>query len=110
MIQIQRTAELMADPVRFRPRNPNFAAITAKVFGLRVGHIRGSDIKEETARARHAGIWAARECGFSYPEIGEMFNRHHTTCMDSVITAWELRKRLPWYAEASDLILQRARG
>lgn len=109
MIDPQRTAEMMATPVRLRQLRPNFSRIAANVFCLRVGHIRGDLKTDEISRARHAGIWAAREFGYSYPEIGEMFNRHHTTCINSVVNAKILRKRLPWYAAACDLILQRAR-
>lgn len=109
MIDVQRTAEMMANPVR-DPVWPDFPQAAADVWKVSKRRIMSPRFHHKVVSARHAGIWAAREYGCTYEQIGQIFQRDRTTCMNGVKAANHWRDQLPWYAAACDLILERARG
>lgn len=112
MIDVTATARMMTDPVQVRLRStrPDFAKLAAEVFGISKRRLLSRSHTDEDSRARHAGMWVAHEYGYSFAEIGKIFKRHHTTCILGATNVNIYRERWPWYAQACDLILQRARG
>jgi len=60
-------------------------AATASVFGVSVDGILGPRRTAELAEARAVAIWILRhELALTYPALGRMFNRHHTTAISAV--------------------------
>ena len=49
------------------------------VFGVTTGQIKGAGRKGPVMRARQAVCYLSREAGRSYPAIGQMIGRHHST-------------------------------
>lgn len=57
----------------------------AKLYGVRPSEIRGTSRRAVVVSARHLAAWLAREIGgLSYPELGHVFGRHHTTMIHAV--------------------------
>ena len=73
------------------PFKPNFVVLAARVFDISPDDILRYCRVQRPVRARQAGMWAARQYGLSYPVIGRMFSRHHTTIMNAVARARERR-------------------
>lgn len=63
---------------------------TARHFGLLVREVLGRRRYTTAATARGVAMALLRSrCGMSYPEIGQMFKRHHTSVMAAVRKADE---------------------
>ena len=45
-------------------------------------------------RARHCAMWAMRQQGMSFPAIGRVFNRHHTSVMHACSKVESLRGKV----------------
>lgn len=55
------------------------------VWGVAPSDVLSSSRSQSIADARHLAIWLVRrKFGFSYPELGRIFGRDHTTCIHSV--------------------------
>ncbi len=64
---------------------------TAAAFGIDPDDILAFDRSKSIARARHAVCYVLRKrFDLSYPEIGEIMNRDHSTIMNSVQRADDL--------------------
>ncbi|MDA7663849.1 hypothetical protein N8569_00945, partial [bacterium] len=81
MIDVSRSLEMMASPVWCKPLSPDFVIITADVFNISVTRLLGRALDREMTRARHAGMWAVREYGYSFPQSGRIFRRDPTSCI-----------------------------
>ena len=56
----------------------------AHEYGLTVEDILGDSRRRQIVAARWEAARRLREAGLSYPHIGELLNRHHTTVMHAV--------------------------
>lgn len=68
--------------------------------------LTGKDRHASLALARQVASWLLRERGYSYPEIGAMLARDHTTIMSGVRKVERLRAVNPRVAET----IERMRG
>ncbi len=57
---------------------------TAACYGLSAADLLGRARTKMIARARKEAMTAIYEFGFSYPEVGRMFGRDHTTVIYAV--------------------------
>jgi chromosomal replication initiation ATPase DnaA len=66
-----------------RRRSDSGIALTAAadLYGVEVESILSDDRGPLAVRARHAVCWLLRERGMSFPEIGKVIGRDHTTVM-----------------------------
>jgi len=75
-----------ADVVRF----------VAHHYGVKVADLKGRDNRRSVAFPRQVAIYLIRELlDLSYPEIGKLFAKHHSTVMYSVETISEERRSNP---------------
>jgi chromosomal replication initiator protein len=73
-------------------------AATCALFKVERKAMYGASRNPQVVAARQIAMYVARTTtGASYPELGEAFNRHHTTVMDQVAKG---RRRV---AEAGEL-------
>lgn len=78
------------------PFKPNFVVLAARVFDVSVDDILRYCRDQIVLQARHAGMWCARQHGLSFPVIGTMFNRDHS----SVIYGVEKARARRWSDDA----------
>ncbi len=65
-------------------------------YGVKVADLKGRDNRRSVAFPRQVAIYLIREIlGLSYPEIGKLFAKHHSTVMYSVETITEERRTNP---------------
>jgi chromosomal replication initiator protein len=65
-------------------------------YGVKVADLKGRDNRRSVAFPRHVAIYLIREIlGLSFPEIGKLFAKHHSTVMYSVETITEERRTNP---------------
>jgi chromosomal replication initiator protein len=65
-------------------------------YGVKVADLKGRDNRRSVAFPRQVAIYLIREIlGVSYPEIGKLFAKHHSTVMYSVETITEERRSNP---------------
>jgi chromosomal replication initiator protein len=65
-------------------------------YGVKVADLKGRDNRRSVAFPRQVAIYLVREIlGLSYPEIGKLFAKHHSTVMYSVETIAEERRSNP---------------
>jgi chromosomal replication initiator protein len=65
-------------------------------YGVKVADLKGRDNRRSVAFPRQVAIYLIREIlGISYPEIGKLFAKHHSTVMYSVETITEERRSNP---------------
>jgi chromosomal replication initiator protein len=65
-------------------------------YGVKVADLKGRDNRRSVAFPRQVAIYLVREIlGLSYPEIGKLFAKHHSTVMYSVETITEERRSNP---------------
>lgn len=75
--------ELIQLPPNREGRVPAIIEETAGYFGVSVREIMGRSRSKSVASARKEAMRKVRELGFSYPEIGRMFGRDHTTVVSA---------------------------
>lgn len=57
----------------------------AAAYEISIEDIHGRSHRPEIVRARHAAMYLIREhTELSYPQIGRLFNRHHTSVLHGV--------------------------
>jgi chromosomal replication initiator protein len=65
-------------------------------YGVKVADLKGRDNRRSVAFPRQVAIYLIREIlSLSYPEIGKLFAKHHSTVMYSVDTITEERRSNP---------------
>ncbi len=65
-------------------------------YGVKVADIRGRDNRRSVAFPRQVAMFLIRELlNLSYPEIGKLFAKHHSTAMYSVETITQQRRSNP---------------
>jgi chromosomal replication initiation ATPase DnaA len=56
----------------------------ARQHGCTVIDIYSLTRRPSIVAARHEAMWSARQLGLSYPEIGDIFGKDHTTVISAV--------------------------
>ncbi len=65
-------------------------------YGLKVSDLKGRDNRRSVAFPRQVAMYLIREVlGLSYPEIGKLFGKHHSTVIYSIETITESRRSNP---------------
>ena len=60
-------------------------ALAAQAWGVPVDSLVAEGRSQSVADARALAMWIVRRTfGYSYPELGRIFERDHTTCMSAV--------------------------
>lgn len=67
----------------------------AEHHGLTVADLQGPERTYKYTRPRQHAMWALRRRGLSYPRIGQLLHRDHTTCILGVRRHEHYRKRTP---------------
>lgn len=67
-----------------RQRTLDRIALIAAKHRLNVDQIMSSDRRYRTSRARQEVMWTFRQDGWSFPKIGALVGRDHTTVMHGV--------------------------
>jgi len=69
-----------------RTTTPNeIIRFVAHHYGVKVADLKGRDNRRTVAFPRQVAMYLLREvCNLSYPEIGRLFGKHHTTVLYSV--------------------------
>lgn len=81
---------------------------TADEFGIEVEDLLGPRKTKQIATARAVALYVARHLtSASYPDLGRIVNRDHTTVFALVRTAARLRARDPAVATVVDRLLDR---
>lgn len=92
--------EVIALRESLRERQPVLDAIvstTALACGVEVAAMRGKDRSKSIVEARLVACYVARRCTrASYPQIGRVVNRDHTTVISAVQRVAMLIERDPW--------------
>lgn len=57
-------------------------ANAAYVYGLTIDDLRGESRRAEVSEARQLAVYVVRrDAGLSYPGIGRLLHRYHSTCI-----------------------------
>lgn len=75
------------------PKRPTAKAILIEVAsetGVSVAELKSPSRIKHIAHARFEAMRRIRELGFSYPQIGRILNRDHTTAINGVRRAYEI--------------------
>ena len=81
-------------------------AKTAKKYGVQVSDIKGKKRTNEIAQARHICIYLIRNLTeLSYPSIGKLLNRDHSTVMSSIEQVEKkMKESISFDSEIKDLM------
>ena len=75
---------------------PDIIRFVAHHYGVKVADLKGRDNRRSVAFPRQVAMYLIREIlSLSYPEIGKLFAKHHSTVMYSVDTITEERRTNP---------------
>jgi chromosomal replication initiator protein len=67
-----------------RPSAEHVIQLVARHFGIRLRDLRSSGRAPRFSAPRQIAMYLLRRhCGLSYPEVGRVFRRHHTTALHS---------------------------
>jgi len=76
-------------------------------FGVSVEEIMSSSRRGETSRARHIGMYLAREVGkMPFKKIGKCFNRHHATVICAHRSIRDQMKIYPEFKQEVERIIK----
>jgi chromosomal replication initiator protein len=81
-------------------------AAVARRFGVTFAELTSKDRHRRLADARHVAAWVLRQYGLSYPEIGRVLCRDHTTAMHSVRLIEGQRATIPAVAAGLDGLME----
>lgn len=71
-------------PASERPSPEHVIELVARHFGIRLRDLRSSGRTPRISTPRQIAMYLLRRhCGLSYPEVGRVFRRHHTTALHS---------------------------
>lgn len=92
-----------------RPRIADIVALASDVSGIPSERIYGQRRTREIVRVRMACYLVARETGVSYPEIGRIMCRDHSTVIHGERIAQDTARRDPEYAKFVAELREKAR-
>ena len=82
-------------------------ANVARVFSVPTRHIVSRSNLKEYARPRLALYWLGRErFGYSYPQIGRILHRDHSTVVDGYRRAMKLREDDELFRDRTDILFE----
>lgn len=89
------------------PRVRDVVNVVAEVTGFDPDDLTGPGRQRDVSHARHIACWVAYRCGYgaSYPLVGYVLQRDHTTVMNSV----QRVNNTPELLEMAELIAQEVR-
>ncbi|MGD9252595.1 MAG: helix-turn-helix domain-containing protein, partial [Holophagae bacterium] len=68
----------------------------AQHYGIRVADLKGRSNRRSIALPRQVAMYLIREIlGLSFPEIGKIFSKHHSTVMYAVDNVQKMRQSNP---------------
>lgn len=67
-----------------RDRTKALIRLIAEDYGLTLEDILGPDRRQRIAHPRQHVMWSLRRMGFSYPHIGQILGRDHSTVVAGV--------------------------
>ena len=89
----------MSAPPRIDAMRAILAAV-ANIYGISVNDLHGRSRTKGIAEARALACYLAKRCTIlSYPEIGSVLGRHHTTIMALVDSAGRIARKDARFAE-----------
>lgn len=88
-ITLENTKEILSDvmsgPLPENVKIEKILSAVTKKYGVSLEELKGKKRSREIALARHIAIYIVRQMTEkSYPEIGKIFNRDHTTVLSSI--------------------------
>jgi chromosomal replication initiator protein len=95
-LQVARTSLQPLLPEERHTSSGDIVRFVAHHYGVKVADLRGRDNRRSVAFPRQIAMYLVREIlGLSYPEIGKLFSKHHSTVMYSVETIAQQRRTNP---------------
>lgn len=80
--------------------------VVANHYGYCVEDLTASDRHKSVVTARHAAYWVLRMCGYSYPEMGNIMLKDHTSCISGFKSAEKRRAKDLRFCEETDLLFR----
>jgi chromosomal replication initiator protein len=95
-LQTARSALQALLPEERHTSSADVIRFVAHHYGVKVADLRGRDNRRSVAFPRQIAMYLIRELlNLSYPEIGKLFSKHHSTVMYSVETITQQRRTNP---------------
>ena len=78
-------------PVRLQPPHQCVNQLAVDFFGVTLADVKSTSRITPVVRARNVIMFLYREAfGYSYPQVGSMLKKHHTTAVYAVTRIWSL--------------------
>ncbi len=107
---VSQNAENQApQPTLSRKHPVRVLELVGEAFGTSAIVIVSHDRHRMIAQARFGVMWVLRELGHSYPEIGRIIQRDHTTAIQGVKRANSMREKDSEFLRLTDNVLQEVR-
>ena len=109
-ITLEKTKDILSDimtgPMPENVKIEKILSSVAKKYGISVDDLKGKKRSREIAMARHIAIYIIRTIvEKSYPDIGKIFNRDHSTVLASYdLIANKMKEDVILESEVNDLI------
>ena len=99
-------SDIMTGPMPENVKIEKILSSVAKKYGISVDDLKGKKRSREIAMARHIAIYIIRTIvEKSYPDIGKIFNRDHSTVLASYdLIANKMKEDVILESEVNDLI------
>ena len=95
-VDLVRTALSQLLPDEHRTSAPDIIRFVAHHYGVRVADLKGRSNRRSIALPRQVAMFLIREIlNLSYPEIGKVFSKHHSTVIYAVDTVQKMRQSNP---------------
>ncbi len=95
-VDLVRTALSQLLPDEHRTSPPDIIRFVAHHYGVRVVDLKGRSNRRSIALPRQVAMFLIREIlNLSYPEIGKVFSKHHSTVIYAVDTVQKMRQSNP---------------
>ena len=95
-IELVRTALAQLLPDERRASPSDIIRFVAHHYGVRVAELKGRSNRRSIALPRQVAMFLIREIlGLSYPEIGRVFSKHHSTVIYAVDSVQKMRRSNP---------------
>jgi chromosomal replication initiator protein len=95
-VDLVRTALSQLLPDEHRTSPPDIIRFVAHHYGVRVADLKGRSNRRSIALPRQVAMFLIRDIlNLSYPEIGKVFAKHHSTVIYAVDTVQKMRQSNP---------------
>ena len=99
IVHLQREVKRLESSAALGRRYEMHVAVSRE-FSVSTALLLSEDKRRDVARARFALCWLLRDSGISYPAVGQLVDRDHTTVLAAVRRANELMLDDPAFAES----------